>query len=85
MKITKITRLVSDSHYGNLSMSADLEGNENPIESAIELSFKVETALREIESRKNGIKKEHDELSGVRRRLQGALNLVEQEINEIPF
>jgi cell fate (sporulation/competence/biofilm development) regulator YmcA (YheA/YmcA/DUF963 family) len=85
MKIEKITRLVSDNHYGHVSMTAILEENDIPIKAAIGLDSLVKEAIDEIHKKEQQTYRQRQGKQEAIDALEIAIRTAKAELDEIPF
>jgi len=85
MKIEKVTRLVSDKSYGNISMTAILEENETPINIALHLDCLIKKAIDEIERKDENAYEQRREANKAISFLERAMKNAKDELDAIPF
>lgn len=85
MKITSITRLISDHTYGNLSAHAELYENEDMEKAAVELDSQIREALRAIENNITEVQEAKRQMKDTKNYLEDVLEKVKEDINGLPF
>jgi hypothetical protein len=85
MKIEKVTRLVSDKKYGNISMTAFLEENETPINVVLHLDDLIKKAISEIERKGVLAYEQRRQTNRAISVLERALKSARDELDELPF
>jgi hypothetical protein len=85
MIIDKVTRLVSDKKYGNISMTAFLEENETPINVVLHLDDLIKKAISEIERKGELAYEQRRQTNRAISVLERALKSARDELDELPF
>ena len=83
MKIIEIERTVSDGNYNNMSAKAILDGEDDPIASAVILDSQIKTMMAAIEDKRQNI-------NDFRREKQEAVDILRAALEhatdfQIPF
>ncbi len=78
MKITTLSRTISGTNYDNLSVTANLEDGDNPIEKAKELDAMLRKMMGEINAQRETQRRQEQERSRT-------IDLLSRADDGIPF
>lgn len=85
MKITQITRTVSDLNYSNMSLTATIGPDDDVIKVSIELDTKIRQALKAVNDNIENVERNHQEIARTKDYLHSALEYAEKKSQDIPF